>query len=278
MSALIDFSPTTPTSTPTGQGALAFPSAAADQPTRGPRAATDQPDAGVPTPRRAATPARRAAAASAKATGEPVAVSAIPDASDGPAAPARRSRPVAGSTRSGSSDAAQPARKSRAGESKSAAEPSPRPPATSASGAVRHRPGSASSLAHVNAGSAAGLVRQARAGVAEAQHEPDAAQRFATAYLAALRAAAAMLALRGRPHRGRARPTSAWVLLTKLAPELSEWAAFFASGSATRAAILAGMTRNVSHRTADDLVRQAAQFTDLIADAVAGRDPDHVRD
>jgi hypothetical protein len=130
----------------------------------------------------------------------------------------------------------------------------------------------------VNAGSAAGLVRQARAGVAEAQHEPDAAQRFATAYLAALRAAAAMLALRGRPHRGRARPTSAWVLLTRLAPELSEWAAFFASGSATRAAILAGMTRNVSHRTADDLVRQAAQFTDLIADAVAGRDPDHVRD
>lgn len=147
----------------------------------------------------------------------------------------------------------------------------------------RHRPAVASSLAHVNTGSAVTLVRQARAGVAEAQHEIDPAQRFATAYLAALRAAAAMLALRGRPHRGRSRPTSAWVLLTKLAPELSEWAAFFASGSATRAAILAGVTRHVSQRTADDLVRQAAQFTDLVADAVAehdraigrvGRDPD----
>jgi hypothetical protein len=141
----------------------------------------------------------------------------------------------------------------------------------------RHRPAVPSSLAHLNVGSAATLVRQARAGVVEAQHEIDPAQRFAAAYLAALRAAAAMLALRGRPHRGRSRPTSAWVLLTKLAPELSEWAAFFASGSATRAAIIAGVTRHVSQRTADDLVRQAAQFTDLVADAVAehdrGRDP-----
>jgi HEPN superfamily protein len=121
-------------------------------------------------------------------------------------------------------------------------------------------------------GSAAALVRQARAGVVEAQHEPDPAQRFATAYLAALRAAAAMLALRGRPHRGRARPTSAWVLLTKLVPELAEWAAFFASCSSTRAVILAGVTRHVTQRSADDLVRQAAQFTDLVAGFVASQD------
>ncbi|HEX4701269.1 MAG TPA: SAV_6107 family HEPN domain-containing protein [Pseudonocardiaceae bacterium] len=118
------------------------------------------------------------------------------------------------------------------------------------------------------AGSALALVRQARAGVAEAQRETEPAQRYATAYLAALRAAAAMLALRGRPHRGRARPTSAWVLLTSLAPELTEWAVFFAASSATRAAILAGVTRNVTQRAADDLVREAAHFTDLVADAV----------
>ncbi|HEX5401715.1 MAG TPA: SAV_6107 family HEPN domain-containing protein [Pseudonocardiaceae bacterium] len=124
-------------------------------------------------------------------------------------------------------------------------------------------------VAYANVGSALALVRQARAGVVEAQHESDAAQRFAIAYLAALRAAAAMLALRGRPHRGRARPTSAWVLLTRLAPELAEWAAFFASCSSTRAAILAGVTRHVTQRTADDLVRQAAQFADLVAGAVA---------
>ena len=33
------------------------------------------------------------------------------------------------------------------------------------------------------------------------------------------------------------------------------------------AAILAGVTRNVSQRSADDLVRETAQFTDLVADA-----------
>lgn len=134
----------------------------------------------------------------------------------------------------------------------------------------RHSPEPGPHLSRLHGGSAAALVRQARAGVAEAQAEQDAAQRFATAYLAALRAAAAMLALRGRPHRGRARPTSAWVLLAKLAPELAEWAAFFASCSGTRAAIQAGVTRNVSHRAADDLVRQTAQFTDLVAEAITG--------
>lgn len=117
--------------------------------------------------------------------------------------------------------------------------------------------------------SALGLVRQARAGIVEAQRETAPAQRYATAYLAALRAAAAMLALRGRPHRGRARPTSAWVLLTSLAPEFTEWAVFFAAASATRAAILAGVTRNVTQRAADDLVREAAHFTDLVAEAIA---------
>ena len=62
------------------------------------------------------------------------------------------------------------------------------------------------------------------------------------------------------------------MLLASLAPELREWAAYFAAGSGIRAAVLAGITRNVTQRTADDLVRQAAQFTDLVADAVYGRE------
>jgi hypothetical protein len=133
----------------------------------------------------------------------------------------------------------------------------------------RHTAAYISHPAPVPPSSALALVRQARAGVAEAQREAVPAQRYATAYLAALRAAAAMLALRGRPHRGRARPTSAWVLLTSLAPEFTEWAVYFAASSATRAAIQAGVTRNVTQRAADDLVREAAQFTDLVAEAIA---------
>lgn len=116
--------------------------------------------------------------------------------------------------------------------------------------------------------SAVSLLRQARWGLGEAQREPVPAHRYALAYLAALRAAAAMLALRGRPHRSRARPTSAWVLLSKLAPELREWAAFFAAGSGTSAAVRAGVIRGVTQRAADDLVRQAALFADLVDGAV----------
>ena len=136
-------------------------------------------------------------------------------------------------------------------------------------------PSAAPVLAPVSAASrhsAAGLLRQAHAAVAEAQGEPAPAQRYALAYLAALRAAAAMLALRGRPHRGRAQPASAWALLARLAPELREWAEFFAAGSATRAAVQAGISRSVSQRAADDLVRQAAQFAGLVGDAVFGRE------
>ncbi len=82
--------------------------------------------------------------------------------------------------------------------------------------------------------SALALLQQARDSLAEAERTPEPPERFAVAYLAALRAAAAVLALRGRPHRGRSRPTSAWVLLAAIAPEMREWAAFFAAEDITR--------------------------------------------
>jgi SAV_6107-like HEPN len=112
--------------------------------------------------------------------------------------------------------------------------------------------------------SAISLLGQARECLAEAFRSPSPAERFACAYLGAMRAAAAVLALRGRPHRGRAKPTSVWVLLPALAPELREWAAFFAACSATRAEVLAGITRHVTQRGADDLVRQVEQFVSLV--------------
>jgi SAV_6107-like HEPN len=118
--------------------------------------------------------------------------------------------------------------------------------------------------------SALTLLSQAEQGLAGASVDPDAAQRFAQAYLAALRAAAALLAMRGRPHRGRSRPMSVWTLLASVAPEMREWAAFFASCSATRASVQAGITRAVTARSADDLVRQSGQFLDLVTRAIHG--------
>ncbi|HEY0636515.1 MAG TPA: SAV_6107 family HEPN domain-containing protein, partial [Pseudonocardiaceae bacterium] len=75
------------------------------------------------------------------------------------------------------------------------------------------------------------------------------------------------------PDRRRTRPMSVWALLAAVSPELREWAAFFAAGSRTRAAVEAGVTRLVNARDADDLVRQSAEFTDLAERVVrAGSD------
>lgn len=91
-------------------------------------------------------------------------------------------------------------------------------------------------------------------------------ERFAEAHLAALRAAAAVLAARARPRR--AARASVWDLVPRVAPELAEWTAYFAAGSRTRQAIDAGVAVPVSARDADDMVRAAARFLDIVDTAL----------
>lgn len=114
------------------------------------------------------------------------------------------------------------------------------------------------------------LLGAARDELRAAQAEDDPAERFRSAHLGALRAAAAVLALRARAKRS-SRPTDAWTLLASVAPEYGEWAAFFAAHSATRSAIEAGVRGRVSQRDADDMVRQADLFLALVTRTVAGR-------
>ena len=104
-----------------------------------------------------------------------------------------------------------------------------------------------------------GLLTASRQGLADAEGAQVAGERYALAHLAALRAAAAVLAARAQPHSRRGRPVSAWRLLTEVAPELGEWAAFFAAGAAKRAAAEAGRPV-VSQREADDLIRDSERF------------------
>lgn len=108
------------------------------------------------------------------------------------------------------------------------------------------------------------LLTQAHASLALAATTPTAQERYVAAHLAALRAAAAVLAARARPGRARGGPRSAWTLLAGVAPELCEWAAFFAAGASRRAAVEAGLTAAVSARDADDLLRQADAFLALV--------------
>jgi hypothetical protein len=109
------------------------------------------------------------------------------------------------------------------------------------------------------------LIALARLGLEEAAETRKDGLRYATAHLAALRAAAAVLAARARPAPGRrSRLTSVWSLVVMVAPELGEWAAFFAAGAAKRAAAEAGIPRVVTAREADDLLRAAEQFTAVV--------------
>jgi hypothetical protein len=112
----------------------------------------------------------------------------------------------------------------------------------------------------------AALLGAAQAGVVEAVASPDPADRYARAHLAALRAASAVLAARARPapaRRGRRSP-SVWSLLTAVAPDLGEWAAFFAAGAGRRAAAESGFPGAVSSRAADDLLRDTQVFVGLV--------------
>ena len=122
------------------------------------------------------------------------------------------------------------------------------------------------------------LLALASRGLTEAGETAAPGQRYALAHLAALRAAAAVLACRARPLTAparRTRPTSAWVLLRTVAPELGEWADFFAAGARKRAAAEAGLPGVVTSREADDLVRDAERFLAVVEVSV-GLDADQL--
>ncbi|MGP3981295.1 SAV_6107 family HEPN domain-containing protein [Streptomyces sp. KR80] len=124
---------------------------------------------------------------------------------------------------------------------------------------------------------ALGLLAQARQGLDEAAELETPNERYATAHLAALRTAAAVLAVRGRPEtvppRGqgasprrsrRGRIRSAWEVLPEVAPELAEWSVLFASGASRRARAEAGIRNAASRRDADDLIRDAGLFLRIV--------------
>src|SRR5690349_6696246 len=114
---------------------------------------------------------------------------------------------------------------------------------------------------------ALGLLSQARAGLDEATALETSNERYATAHLAALRTAAAVLAARVHPEpssRRRARIRSAWEVLPEIAPELTEWSALFASGATRRARAEAGIQGAASTRDADDLIRDVHMFLRLV--------------
>ena len=80
--------------------------------------------------------------------------------------------------------------------------------------------------------------------------------RRAGTRLAVLRAAAAVLAVRGRERGCGSGPVDLWRLLPRVAPELTEWADFFT-------VVLSDGAMSV--REVDDLLRQGEEFVQLVA-------------
>ncbi|GAA1920204.1 hypothetical protein GCM10009716_31080 [Streptomyces sodiiphilus] len=123
------------------------------------------------------------------------------------------------------------------------------------------------------------LLAQAERGLEEAAAAQDPGDAYVAAHLAALRAAAALLAARGRPEptpRARKRIRSMWEVLPEIAPELAEWSVLFAASAARRARIEAGIGRSPgrlaeSRREADDLCRAAGVFLRLVRTMLSGQ-------
>lgn len=120
------------------------------------------------------------------------------------------------------------------------------------------------------AASALELVERSRADLLQACHSRGIAQRYQHSQLAAMRAAAALVSARAVP-TGQARPRSLWDLLPSVAPELTEWAGFFAAVT-SRHPSLAGsvpaVPGQITAREADDLLRQAETFVELVCRAL----------
>ncbi|MGL5860197.1 MAG: SAV_6107 family HEPN domain-containing protein [Phycicoccus sp.] len=112
------------------------------------------------------------------------------------------------------------------------------------------------------------LLDRAREAVAAGYTSTAASRRYLAASLAALRAAAALLA--GAPAGSVPRltagsgPHDVWGLAAAAAPELTAWAERFALGTGRRVAVETGLVR-ISPREADDLLRDAETFVDLVA-------------
>ncbi len=114
------------------------------------------------------------------------------------------------------------------------------------------------------------LLARADAELAEAAGSADPADKFLHAHLAALRSAAAVVELRGRPGP-RSGARTVWEMLAKVEPGLAAWSVYFASGARLRAAVDAGHGEAVEPARAAELVACAEDFRDEVAMLV---DPD----
>jgi SAV_6107-like HEPN len=107
------------------------------------------------------------------------------------------------------------------------------------------------------------LMESARRRLASGRYNPSPPARYGAAYHAALGAAAAVVAAKSGLTRRRRRPRNVWELLPSAAPSLGEWAVQFAATPGVSRPVWLGRRRAISHRQADQLLREAEAFVSL---------------
>ena len=107
------------------------------------------------------------------------------------------------------------------------------------------------------------LLRRADGELLAAQFSTAPDEMFTHAHLAALRSAAAVLAVRGRP-TGRRAPRTVWDMLAAVAPEAAGWATYFAAGAPARRAVEAGRFDAVDAQQAERTLAAAEDFLDEV--------------
>ena len=113
------------------------------------------------------------------------------------------------------------------------------------------------------------LLDRADALLAQSVGAGGPADRFHSAYLAALRGAGAVLAAAEGPAGSkRTRTRNAWVLMAGAAPDFANWADYFAGHSGTRAAIEAGMSRTLTDLEADEFFVEVGRFLQAVEDHI----------
>lgn len=106
---------------------------------------------------------------------------------------------------------------------------------------------------------ACALLARGLATAAAAGQERETRWGYATAHLAAIRVAAAVLAVRGKPKRGRG-AVNVWAGLRAVAPELSVWVQYFEASARCRAVIESGRAVEVTTEQVTDLLANVAAF------------------
>lgn len=107
------------------------------------------------------------------------------------------------------------------------------------------------------------LLRTALIALDDAYQASSPAERYVASHIAALRAGAALLAIRAKPSRS-SRIRSVWQMVPAIAPELGEWCAYFDAIGRRRIFVEIGR-EHVTQRQADDLMRDAEVFLEQIA-------------